>query len=252
MRPTQRWIMSRVRKAIKDFNLISPGDRIAVGLSGGKDSLGLLYVLSQLRRFRQMAFDLLAIYVDLGWTGIGIAPAKIEPLRSFCQELQVPLVCETTKIAEIVFTARQEPNPCALCANLRRGALNNAAKGLGCQKVALGHHADDVIETYLLNLFYNAQMNTFSPRTNLTRSGLTLIRPLVYLEEKAISQLAQEEGFPTIENPCPVSGKTKRQEIKEIVRWLNYRFPEIRQRFLTALKNFKPESFQDWNPDQVR
>lgn len=242
MRSAHRWIMSRVRKAIKDFGLISPGDRIAVSLSGGKDSLGLLYILSQLRHFREMDFDLLAIYVDLGWAGIGIAPAETEPLSNFCRELQVPMFCETTQIAEIVFAARQESNPCSLCANLRRGALNNAAKALGCQKVALGHHADDVIETYLLNLFYNGQMNTFSPRTILTRSGLTIIRPMIYLEEKAISQLADKEGLPVIENPCPVSGKTKRQEIKEIVRWLNSRYPEIRSRFLTALKNFNPKS----------
>lgn len=247
----QRWIFARVRQAVKDFGLISPGDNIAVGLSGGKDSIVLLYALSRLKRFHGFDFKLQAVHLDLGWSGIGIAPEAVEPLRNACGELEVPFIHEPTQIAEIVFVARKEAHPCALCANLRRGALNHVAKSLGCNKVALGHHADDIIETFFLNLFYNGQMNTFSPRTLLSRSGLTLIRPLVYLPESAISQMIVEEGLPVVNNPCPASGRTKRQEIKEVVHWLSSRYPELRTRMLTAFKNVSPD-FYGWNPEKVK
>jgi tRNA(Ile)-lysidine synthase TilS/MesJ len=249
---TQRWIFSRVRQAVKDFSLIEPGDSIVLGLSGGKDSLGLLYLLSRLRYFHGFDFDLKAVHLDLGWPAIDREPADIGQLCQTCDELGVPFENEPTQIAEIVFAARQETHPCALCSHLRRGALNNVAKRLGFNKVALGHHRDDALETFFLNFFYNGQMNTFLPRTDLTRSGLTLIRPLVYLPEKALSQLATEENLTVVKNPCPASGQTKRQEVKQLVGQLASRYPELGTRALAAFKNVHPDMVYGWNPKKVR
>ncbi|NPV90930.1 MAG: adenine nucleotide alpha hydrolase family protein [Firmicutes bacterium] len=249
---TQRWIFSRVRQAVKDFSLIEPGDRIVVGLSGGKDSLGLLYILSRLRNFHGFDFELKAVHLDLGWSVIGLPPADVVQLGRTCAELEVPFENEPTQIAEIVFAARREDHPCALCAHLRRGALNNVAKRLGFNKVALGHHRDDAIETFFLNLFYNGQMNTFTPRTDLTRSGLILIRPLVYLPERALAQLVAEENLAVVKNSCPASGQTKRQEVKQVVSRLVSQYPELGNRAITAFKNVHPDLIYGWAPKKVR
>jgi tRNA 2-thiocytidine biosynthesis protein TtcA len=234
---SEKWVRTRLRRAIQDFNLIEPGDRIAIGVSGGKDSMALLYLLANLKYYRGFHFSLVPIHLVLGWESLGLTNPNLEVLKTSCSSLSLPLHVETTQIAEIVFQARQETHPCSLCAKMRRGALHNAAVNLGCNKVALGHHADDVVETLFLNLFYTGQLATFSPRTYLSKKNLVLIRPLVYLPEKALTDLARTHSLPTLHNPCPASGRTKRQEVKHIVHLLEAYYPDIRDKVLTALGN---------------
>ena len=173
-------IMSKTRRAVDQFNMIEEGDKIAVGLSGGKDSLALLYSLAGLRRFYPKKFEVVAITVDMG---LGLDEDEVNAMKEVCQELDVHYHIEPTQIGEVVFEVRKESNPCSLCANMRRGALNSAATALGCNKVALGHHADDLIETLFLSLFYEARLSTFSPVTRLSRKKITVIRPMIFLRE---------------------------------------------------------------------
>ncbi|MCL6560245.1 MAG: tRNA 2-thiocytidine biosynthesis TtcA family protein [Firmicutes bacterium] len=213
-----------------DYNMVSPGDRIAVALSGGKDSAVLLYALTRVLRVSPVKFALQAIFIDLGWE------MEISALRDFCESLGIPFYYKPSEIGKIVFEARKEKNPCALCSNLRRGVLNNTAIELGCNKVALGHHLDDAIETFFMSLFYNGQFRTFAPATYLDRSGLTMIRPLIYLFSEHVARLARELQLPVIENPCPASGLTKREEAKQAVLSLVRFCPEFKERFLNALR----------------
>ncbi|NHM27541.1 tRNA 2-thiocytidine biosynthesis protein TtcA [Desulfofundulus sp. TPOSR] len=226
----QRYVVTRVKRAIVDYGMIADGDRVAVGLSGGKDSSVLLHILNLVRRVAPIKFSLHGIYVDPGWD------MEVNVLREFCEHEGVPFYYKPTNIAEVVFDIRQEKNPCALCANLRRGALNNTARDLGCNKVALGHHLDDVIETFFMSLFYTGQFRTFSPITYLSRSDVTMIRPLIYLTQEHVREMARQKNLPVLENPCPVNGKTKRQEMREFVANLLIRYPELHLRFLNALK----------------
>lgn len=223
-----KWFLTRVKQTIYRYRMIEAGDSVAVALSGGKDSGALIYILELFRRHAPFDFTLQAIYVDLGW------PADLAPLHCYTEALHIPLFIENTAIARIVFERRQEKNPCALCANLRRGALHQAALRLGANKVALGHHLDDAIETFLLNLIYTGNFDTFKPQTFLDRTGLYLIRPLIQLPGQTLSALARRENIPVIENPCPASGKTKRQEMAELVEELSSRYPDLRQKFRGA------------------
>lgn len=223
-----KWFLTRVKQTIYHFQMIRAGDSIAVALSGGKDSGALLYTLELFRRQAPFPFALQAIYVDLGW------PVGLAPLQRYAELLQVPLFVEKTAIARIVFERRQERNPCALCAKMRRGALHQAAARLGATGVALGHHLDDAIETFLLNLIYTGSFSTFKPHTFLDRSGINLIRPLIQIPGQTLSALARRENIPIIENPCPVSGKTKRQEMAALVNELSMRYPDLRQKMRSA------------------
>jgi len=243
-----RWIIGRTRKAISRFQLITTGDRIAVGLSGGKDSVALLYLLSRIKSLHGFDFSLLAVHLDMGWGDIGQPAADVRILSDICQQLQVPLIIEPTHIAEIVFVARQESNPCALCANLRRGALNRVAVREGCNVVALGHHANDVIETFFLNLFFTGQFKTFQPRTYLSRTDLTVIRPLVWLEERNLIRVVEDVALPTMSSACPAGGQTKREEIKVLLARLEEQYPELHTRIFSALQNFKPQNLAAWSP----
>ena len=227
-----KWTLSQMVKAIADYKMIENGDKIAVGLSGGKDSSSLLYALAYYQKYYPYDFEIQPIHVTMGWE------MNLNPLKDFCDNLGLPLYLQHGDVGKIVFEARQEKSACALCANLRRGALNNAAKELGCNKVALAHHLDDAIETFFMSFFYNAQIKTFSPRTYLDRTDLTVIRPFVYLPERDIIRLAEKENVPIIENPCPVNRKTKREEAKLFVTELSKRYPNIRDNFIVALKNF--------------
>ncbi len=222
--------MADVKKAIVDYRMISHGDSVAVGLSGGKDSGVLLYVLWAVRRIAPVKFDIHAISLDLGF-GMDTGP-----LKEYCERLEIPFHLLPTDIGEIIFDVRKEKNPCALCANLRRGALNGLALELGCRKVALGHHLDDVVETFFMSLLYNGQFRTFEPNTYLNRKDIHVIRPLVYLEQETVQELALLEKIPVVPNPCPASGLTKREEIKMLVRELMNKYPDLRKRMLTALQ----------------
>lgn len=205
-------VLSRVRKAVTDYHMISDGDRIAVGVSGGKDSQLLLVALNELRRFLPERFDLVAITVALGFESFDTAR-----LLSFYNSLGVDYHIEDTHISRVVFDARKEKSPCSLCANMKRGAFYSAAKALGCNKAAFAHHMDDVIETLLIALFYEGRIHTFSPVTYLDRRDITLIRPLIYTEEKMVRSCVKALGLEAIKSGCPVDGVTKRQEIKDLI-----------------------------------
>lgn len=233
-----KWFLTKVKHAVIDFEMIDDGDKVAVGISGGKDSMALLYILLLLKKWSNFNFEVYPITIDLGFG------TDYSPVQEFCDREGIPYHIEPTQIGEIVFEMRQESNPCSLCANLRRGALHQAALKLGCKKVALGHHVDDLIETFFLNLFYTGRFATFRPNTYLDRTDLWLIRPLVYLHEETLSSLAALENLPIVKNACPASGITKREDMKEITAYLQKRFPEIKERFLTAL--IKKDNMDLW------
>ncbi|MFO7951620.1 MAG: ATP-binding protein [Bacillota bacterium] len=230
-RSDSKWFLTRVKRTIYDFKMINPGDRVAVGLSGGKDSAALLYILNIFKRHAPFDFELQAIYVHLGWE------VDFTPLQELADSLNIAFHVEETAISRIIFESRREKNPCALCANMRHGALHQAALQLGCNKVALGHHLDDAISTFMLNLFYTGRMDTFKPLTYLDRAGLYQIRPLVQLPEKTLIALARRENFPIVKNPCSVSDKTKRTEMEELTDELAGRYPDLREKWRAALMN---------------
>jgi len=229
--PNLKPLLSKVGRAIGDFNLIEKGDRIAVGVSGGKDSSCLLFVLNQIRKISPVKFDLQPIHVAMGW------PVDITPLTQFAAGLGVDLIIEETMIGPTVFEYRQEPNPCSLCAKMRRGALHNAAVFAGCNKVALAHHQDDVIETLFMSMFLEGRLQTFLPRTYLDRKNLTVIRPLVYTPENLVRETVANIGLSVVQNPCPANGHTKRQEMKELVAQLSESIPDVRNKMVSALRN---------------
>jgi tRNA(Ile)-lysidine synthase TilS/MesJ len=233
-----KWFLTRVKKAIIDYDMIKNGDKIAVGVSGGKDSSALLFILDAVRKYSPLKFDMVAVSIDLGW-GMDFGPAK-----KFCHDIGVPLEIVKTEIGRLVFEIRKEPNPCSLCSKMRRGALDNAALKLGCNKVALAHHADDAIETLFLNLIFTGRFYTFEPRTYLSRKNLTLIRPLIYLDERTIKTIVNAMGLPVVENPCPASGKTMRGEMKALFRHMEEIYPKAPANILAAIKRknfFQPE-----------
>ncbi len=224
-------ILSRMRNAIEDYQMIEDGDHIAVGVSGGKDSLVLLLGLKALQRFLPVKFQITAITLAMGFEGF-----DRQGLIAFFEQLGVAWHIEDTKIGEVVFDIRKESNPCALCANLKRGTIHAVAKQLGCNKVAFGHHMDDAIETLMLSLLYEGRFHCFSPVTHLDRSGITLIRPLIYAEEKAIRSCARAEGLTPIATGCPVDGVTKRAWIKTHIRDLRAINPNIKATLFGAIQ----------------
>jgi len=224
-------ILSYMRKAIEDFNLIEDGDKIAIGLSGGKDSITLLYTMHRLKQFMPQKFEIVAITIDPGFDNFDVTS-----LKEICEELETEYIVKESQIKQIVFDARNEKNPCSLCANLRRGMLNSYAIENGCNKVALGHHQDDVIETFLLNLFYVGSINTFSPKTYLSRTGIHTIRPMVYVPEQAIQSFAKKVQMPVFSKKCPIDGKTKREYMKNLLWKLGKDIPPIRQSIFGAIK----------------
>lgn len=220
--------------------MIEDGDRIAVGVSGGKDSMTLLTALSQLRRFYPKKFELEAISLTMG-----IGNADFSPIAEYCRQIGVNYTVEETLIGKIIFEIRQEKNPCSMCANLRRGALNNLSKKLGCNKVALGHHRDDAIETLLLSTFYEGNLHTFSPVTYLNRMNIHLIRPLIYVEEKQIKGIAKSGLFPIVKSPCHIDGKTKRQFIKDLISQLQKDNKEVKSTLFGAIKRAKIDGWHE-------
>ena len=225
-------LLSKTRRAVDQYGLIDDGDKIAVGLSGGKDSLALLYALAGLRRFYPKKYDLVAITIDMG---LGLDEDEVNAVRKVCEELDVPYHIEKTQIGEVVFDVRKESNPCSLCANMRRGALNSTATALGCNKVALGHHADDLIETFFLSLFYESRLSTFSPKTYLSRINLSVIRPMILVRE--IEIIGFTKGKPIIHNPCPADKNTKREYMKTLLKTLEKDNKKLRENILGAITN---------------
>lgn len=232
-------LMSLTRQAIDDYHMISNGDRIAVGISGGKDSLTLLYALHGLMRFYPQRFTLCAVTVDLGFDNL-----HLEQIKQLCDELNIPYHIVRTEIAQIVFETRKESNPCSLCAKMRKGALNEAMLAAGCNKIAYAHHKDDVIETMMMSLLYEGRLHTFQPVTHLDRTGITVIRPLIYLNEADIIGFVRKNQVPVVKSPCPVDGHTRREYIKQLIRNLNLENPGVKERMFTAVQNSQLDGWQ--------
>lgn len=225
-------LLSFTRKAVDEYQMIEAGDKIAVGISGGKDSLTLLYALADLRRFYPKPFDLIAITVDLGYEKF-----HTEKIEALCQKLDVPYHVVKTDIARILFEERKESNPCSLCAKMRKGALNEAVKKLGCNKVAYAHHKDDIIETMILSLIFEGRFHSFSPKSYLDRMDLTVIRPMMYVNEADVIGFQRKYELPVEKSRCPVDGLTKRQYAKDLIHQLELDHPGAKQRMFTAIIN---------------
>lgn len=225
-------VFSYVRKAIDDYNMIEENDKIAIGISGGKDSLTLLYALHGLQRFYPKHFELYAITVDLGFQNL-----NLEAIEALCSSLGVEYQILRTDIAKIIFEDRKESNPCSLCAKMRKGALNDAVKNAGCNKVAYAHHKDDVVETMLMSLIFEGRFHTFSPVTYLDRTELTVIRPLLYMNEADVIGFVNKHQIPVVKSPCPADGNTKREYIKGLLKLLNQENPGVKERMFTAIRS---------------
>lgn len=224
-------MLSYMRKAVDDFNMIENGDKIAVGLSGGKDSITLLMTLKALQRFYDKNFELIAISVNPGFDFF-----NSEFLEKTCNEIGVQYIEEKSHIKEIVFDIRNEKNPCSLCANLRRGILNSVAIREGCNKIALGHNEDDVLETFFLNLLYGGSINTFAPKSYMDRSDITLIRPLIYTPEKAIKTFIKKNNIAVMPKCCPMDGVSKREDMKNLIHDLQKEIPMVKTNIYGAIK----------------
>ena len=225
-------LLSHTRKAVDEYQMIQEGDHIAVGISGGKDSLTLLYALYGLKRFYPNHFELSAITVDLGYE-----QCDFTPIKELCREMEIPYRIVKTDIAQILFEERKEKNPCSLCAKMRKGALNQAVKEIGCNKIAYAHHKDDIIETMILSLFFEGRFYSFSPKTYLDRMDLTVIRPIMFVDEADVIGFKNKYNLPVVKSACPVDGYTKRQYAKDLLADLNRQYPGIKQRMFTAILN---------------
>lgn len=224
-------ILGYMRKAIEDYNMIDEGDKIAVALSGGKDSISMLMGFKALQRFYPKKFSIIAVSVNPGFEFF-----DINLLRKTCEDIGVPFFEEESHIKEIVFDIRDEKNPCSLCANLRRGILNSVAIREGCNKIALGHNEDDVLETFLLNLFYTGSISTFAPVSYMDRSKITLIRPLIYAPEKDIKNFVKRNNITIMPKACPMDGVSKREDMKDMIKSLQVDIPHIRANLYGAIK----------------
>lgn len=232
-------IMRGFRHAVIDYDLLSDQGGVMVGLSGGKDSLTLLLMMKLFLRSSKYKYPLAAGHIDLGFGG------DLDALQNFCDALEVPLFVEHTQITQVVFDYRNEQNPCSLCANMRRGALNNLAAAHGYPKVALGHHLDDVAETVLLNMCFNATIDCFKPKTWLSNRQIEVIRPLIYVDERTISTFARQTNLPIIDSCCPANGRTKRQDMKETLANIGEFAPQSKQRILAALQHLPGNDWHD-------
>ena len=232
-------LIGLVRRCVEDYDMIQPDDRIAVGVSGGKDSLALLVFLAELRKYNHKPFDIEAITIDLG---LGMDYSGIEAL---CRELDVPFTLVPTQIGPLIFDHRKEKSPCSMCAKMRRGALNEALLARGLNKLALGHHYDDAVETFLMSLLFEGRISCFQPVTNLDRSGVIQIRPMLYIHEKTIDNFVSRQGLPVLENRCPVDKTTKREEVKQLIFELSARYPDLKERVFGAMQRLP---LPEWEP----
>ena len=235
-------LMGLVRRCVDDYHMIEAGDKIAVGVSGGKDSLVLLVLLAGLREYFDKPYELEAITIDMG---LGMDYSGVQAL---CDRLEVPYTIVETQIAPIIFDHRKEKNPCSMCAKMRRGALNQAILEKGFNKLALGHHYDDAVETFLMSLIFEGRISCFQPVTNLDRTGIIQIRPMLYIHERTVDNFAVRQNLPVLENRCPVDKTTKRAEIKELIYTLSQTYPDLKERIFGAMQRFP---LPEWEP-QVR
>lgn len=237
-------ILSLLRRCVEDYDMIAPGERVAVGVSGGKDSLVLLAALARLAQFYPGGFSVEAFTVDMGTPGMDLSP-----LADYCRELGVPFHRIPTQMYHVIFETRREKNPCALCAKMRRGSLHTALLEAGIHKVALGHHYDDAVETFFLSLFYEGRLSCFQPVTYLDRTGITQIRPLLYCGEGMLRNAAERNHLPVVFNPCPADGNTKRQEVKELIKSLDKQYPGLKSRVFGAMQGLPLPA---WGPVEHR
>lgn len=236
-------ILGLVRRCVEDYHMIDPGETVAVGVSGGKDSLLTLAALAQLRRFYPVPFNVHAITLETGTPGM-----SFDAVADLCRDLEVLYTRISVPVYQIVFEERKEKNPCSLCAKLRRGSLNTALKDLGISKIALGHHFDDAVETMLMNLLFEGRIGCFQPVTYLDRSGITQIRPLLYCHEDEVRRAAAKLKLPVVQNPCPANGSTRRQEVKELLIQLEERYPNLRQKIFGAMQRYP---LYGWNLEEM-
>ena len=232
-------LIGLMRRCIEDYHMISEGDRIAVGVSGGKDSVALLVFLAELKKYNHIPFDLEAVTIDMGF---GMDYSQINRL---CEELSVPYTLVKTEIAPVIFDYRKETNPCSMCAKMRRGALNQTLLERGLNKLALGHHYDDAVETFMMSLIYEGRISCFQPVTNLDRTGIIQIRPMLYIHEKSIDGFATKNNLPVIENRCPIDRQTKREEIKQLIFNLSATYPDLKDRIFGAMQRLP---LPEWGP----
>lgn len=233
-------VLSYVRRGVDDYNMIEDGDKIAVGVSAGKDSLTLLCAMAELRRFYPKKFELCAITIDMGFEG-----TDLSSIKALCEELDVEYHIVPTQISKIIFDIRKEKNPCSLCAKMRRGALYGYAREIGCGKVALGHHFDDVVETFMLNLFFEGRLGCFQPVTYLSNTQITLIRPMIYMPEKDVRYFASRAELPVVKSTCPADGNTEREEMKQLLASLEKKNKGLRYRIFGAIQRGKIDGFRE-------
>ncbi len=226
-------LLGYIRSAVQDYNMIEDGDRIAVGLSGGKDSVALLAALAKLRTFYPKKFELVAVTLDMRFGGEDTDYSALEEL---CESLDVPYVIKRTQLAEVIFDLRQESNPCSLCARMRRGILHDAAKENNCNKIALGHHLDDVAETFMMNLLRGGTVDCFSPVTYLSRKDLYMIRPMIYARESDCARAVRRGELPVVKSKCPADGVTAREQAKQLLNSLEKEYGDVRNKILGAMQ----------------
>lgn len=231
-------ILSHTRKAVEEYDMICEGDKIAVGISGGKDSLTLLCALAKLKRVIGINYELVAVTIDMGFEG-----ADFSAIQKLCDELEIEYRVIKTEIYEIIFNVRKEKSPCSLCARMRRGALHDASKEAGCNKIALGHHFDDVVETFMLNLFFEGRIGSFSPVTYLSRKDITMIRPLIYTHEKEIKYFSNGASLPIIKSPCPADGNTERAKMKDYLALFDKEHSGLYFRIMGAIQRGEVDGF---------
>jgi tRNA(Ile)-lysidine synthetase-like protein len=243
---TLQQLLSPFRRAIEEFSMIEDGDKIAIGLSGGKDSLLLIYLFSALKRFYDKKFEVIAITIDMGFKDTD--QKIVEGLKRECENAGIPLIIEKTQIAEILFDIRKEPSPCSLCSKLRRGALNTVAIREGCNKLALGHHEDDMAETFMLSLIYEGRLSSFQPVSLMSRTGITVIRPLIYTAEKNITAFMKDK--PILKNPCPADKHTQREYVKNLIRKIQDDIPFAKDRMISAITHPERMNLSGYMPDK--
>lgn len=232
-------LVGLIRRCVEDYNMIESGDRIGVGVSGGKDSLALLVLLAELRKYNHKDFMLEAITVDMG------LDMDYSAIESLCVDLDVPFTLVKTEIGPVIFEYRKEKNPCSMCSKMRRGALNQALLDRGLNKLALGHHYDDAVETFMMSLLYEGRISCFQPVTNLDRTGVIQIRPMLYIHEQTVDNFVKKQALPVLESRCPVDKHTKREEIKQLVYELSAKYPDLKDRVFGAMQRFP---LPEWDP----